>query len=758
MADPQPETEIDAAAKIEAAERDHVETHRRAMARFDSVAVPQSEMRQWSLEDRRFTTIQGAMWEGPLGLQYENAPRPEVDKITKGLEKIELDYRDNRMMADFLPVGANSDDQTADTLDGMFRADAYHYKAGQAWDNAFQEACRGGMGAWRITTDYADPYDPENDEQRVNPGVTIVDADQSVYFDPASKLYDKSDAKWAFIRVNMMRADAMAAYEDIPGGISDWPLDRATWGWTFDWYQPDTVSIAEYYEVEESSDRLVILTNKFTQEERRYHASDIEPADITELVNSGWDKRERKVKRRRVHKYIMSGSAVLKDCGYIAGPNIPIVPVYGKRVFVDNMERFEGYTRKKKDAQRQFNASLGRMMEADSRSPFEVPVYNPGQLTPIQADEHARQNIDRLPFLTVNPSIDEGTGQVISAGPVATQKPVDVPATTASLIQLSLQILTSDDDNTEQVQANVSGEAMEIAKATVDAKSGIYIDNMRQSHQRCAEIYLGMAREVYYEAGRRVDTLTADGQDGQATLQEREIDEQGVDRIRNDLQSGKYKVIADVQEATVSRRAKTVKEAMSIIGVLTPLAGASPQAGNLILGAAITAIQNMDGEGIDDLQALARKTGLGIGAVKPTDEEQQEMEQAQAAQAQNQQPDPQSAALLATAGNQAALADKARADAFKSIKQAELYEAQAEALGEPEQAPKVPTGLSPANDAAQVAETAASARLKDAQAVKIVHDIHDKRIRTGAEIAAQEREHALAERQQDHAERQPTAA
>lgn len=755
MADAEPiaETDIDDADADDVADdTDRLnEVHERAMRRFDSVAVPQAEMRGWSLEDRRFLAIQGAMWEGPFGIQYENAPRPEVDQITKSLDKIRLDYRENRLMADYIPVGDTSDEQTADTLDGMFRADAYHYKAQQAWDNAFEEALTGGFGAWRLTTDYADAYDPENDEQRVNPGLTIVDADQSVYFDPSSNLYDKRDAKWCFVRIAEQRAEADAKWGE---GIAPWPLDRASWNWAFDWYQPDTVSIAEYYEVEEASDRLHVFTNKFTQEERRYHASEIEPADARDMEASGWEKRSRSVKRRRVHKYIMSGSQVLKDCGYIAGSCIPIVPIYGKRVFVDNMERWEGYVRKRKDPQRAFNAAIARVIETDSRAPYEVPIFAPEQMAAQGIkDLWASANIDRTAYLLAQPLLDPVTGSIVEAGPVGKVEPPQVAPTTAAMLTLSQQILTGDDDNTDQVQANVSADAMELAKQTVDAKSGIFIDNAKQSHERGAEIYLEMNKEVAYEPGRKVPTLTADGQDGQATLHDRVVDEHGVDRVINDFSNGRYKVMASVQEATASRRAKTVKESLNIAAVATQ-AQAMPLAQNALL----TAVANQDGEGMTDLQTWAHKQLVSAGVVKPTPEEAQEIAQAQAAQSQNHQPDPQAQALIAAANNQQSQAQLNQAKATQTMADAHLKMAQADAIDGPEQAPKPPTGLSPANDVAQTADTIASARLKDAQATKIDHDIHDKRIRTGHEIEMERRQQVLAERAQDHAESQSQTA
>jgi hypothetical protein len=56
------------------------------------------------------------------------------------------------------------------------------------------------------------------------------------------------------------------------------------------------------------------------------------------MEKMGWQGRPTRRERRRVHKYVMSGAEILDDCGLIAGPNIPIVPVYGKRWFVDNQD------------------------------------------------------------------------------------------------------------------------------------------------------------------------------------------------------------------------------------------------------------------------------------------------------------------------------------------------------------------------------------------------------------------------------------
>src|SRR4051812_49352752 len=156
--------------------------HERALKRFDACAGPQQEIRAHALMCRRFISIPGAMWEGAWGEQFANSIRVEIDKLSKGVDKIVTDYRENRIVPDFRPSGTGSDQDTADTLDGIHRADSYHFKSQQARDNAFEEAASGGFGAYRLLNDLADPSDKDNDEQRVNPAAIIVDADQRVYF------------------------------------------------------------------------------------------------------------------------------------------------------------------------------------------------------------------------------------------------------------------------------------------------------------------------------------------------------------------------------------------------------------------------------------------------------------------------------------------------------------------------------------------------------------------------------------------------
>lgn len=742
--DPLPESKVEGSTADKDSER-LSKIHEEALQRFDSVAMPQQELRADSLQARRFVTIPGAMWEGQWGIQYENVPRPEVDKITKSLEKIETDYRENRLTVDYIPSDDAADEGTADMLDGIHRADSYHFKAQQARDNAFQEAIRGGFGAYRLTTDFADPYDPESDEQRVNPGLTIVDADQSVYFDPASKVYDKSDAEWAFVVSALPRATAISKWGE--DNIAPWPLEN--WKWSWDWYTPDVVRIAEYYVCEKVADKLLTLTLEASGETQKLYESEIEEDALADLKAEGWKVEERDFKRPRVHKYILNGSRVLKDCGYIAGCDIPIVPVYGRRDFVDNMERWRGHVGKKMDRQRIYNASVAKVVETQALAPYEVPIVDPEQVQGYVGDksmlEHwADGNIERYPVRLLK-ALRDADGKIVQAGPIGKIEPPQVQPATATLLQISSSDLTDDDDQADEVKANVSADAMDIAASRVDSRSAIYLDNMRQSIQREAEIYLGMAKEVYFEPGRKVETRTQDGKDGISVLHEPYMGDDNVYRIRNDLSRGRYKVIADVQESTATARQKTVRQNVSLAEIAVK-AGSN----ELANAALLTAVMNQDGEGQSDMQEWARKQLIGLGVVKPTPEEQQQIEQAAAEQG-NQPPSAADQALMAQAQELVSKAKLNDASAVQKIADALLKEAQAGAVGGPVSAPDTPSGLTAANDEATIAERFASADLKSAQAEEIRRGGGEKRIRMGHEIEMERRQQEQSERGVDAA-------
>lgn len=685
----------------------------RAKERFDLAVLPQLEQRSLSLAARRFATIPGAQWEGEFGDAFDNAIKLEINLTQQGLEKIIRDYNDNRIVPDFRPAGGKGDEESAATLDGLHRADSHAFKAQQARDNAAYEAFAGGFGAWRLTNEWADPYDKDNDHQRINPGLIVTDADQRVFFDPDSKLYDKSDAAYGFVITPKNRS---AYEEEHKSVLSDWP-DLMTVAPVYDWYSPDVIKVAEYYEVEDRDEKLYIATHRLSQEEQRYWDSEVDDVELTEMRKMGWSIKTRNLKRKRVHKYLISGQEVLKDQGIVAGDRIPIVPVYGKRAYIDGVERFSGYVQERMDRQRLYNSQVSRLAETSAQSPREIPIFAPDQMPPHLADMWAKQVVDRHAFALAEPLIDPATGQIVSMGPIGKIDPPQLPPVTAVLLQLSRNDLVEDQqDGADEVKANTSADALDVAATRIDAKSGIYLDNMRQSVQCEGEIYLSQCADVYFEPGREVETMSEDGAEDTAKLVDMYVDPQGKSGYRNDFTRGHYKVVADVTEATATRRDKTVKSCLHTAAI----AGELGQP-DLATAALITAVANQDGEGMTELQAFYRKKAIEMGLAEPNDAEKAEMEQAAA---QQQAPDPQATLL-------AAKAEEAQASAGDKKASAVLKLAQAQAVGGPEAAPEAPSGLEHAHKVVQIAKTAAETQQVQQQTAHLPEKLAIERANAG---------------------------
>ena len=67
--------------------------HAEALAQFDDVQTALRDERLQCLQDRRFYSLAGSQWEGPLWDLYQNKPRFEVNKIMLSVIRIINEYR-----------------------------------------------------------------------------------------------------------------------------------------------------------------------------------------------------------------------------------------------------------------------------------------------------------------------------------------------------------------------------------------------------------------------------------------------------------------------------------------------------------------------------------------------------------------------------------------------------------------------------------------------------------------------------------------
>lgn len=641
--------------------------HQKAMVQFDNIQGSVRDERQQCLQDRRFYSIAGAQWEGPLGQQFANKPKFEVNKVHLSVIRIINEYRNNRITVDFVSKDGSENDQLADTCDGLYRADEQDSGAEEAYDNAFEEAVGGGFGAWRLRAQYEDEEDPEDDKQRIRIE-PIFDADSCVFFDLDAKRQDKADAKHCFV-LTAMSPDAFHAEYGEDADPASIPKDVHQG--EFDWSTHDTVYVAEYYVVVSKKENAQIWRSLDGAEEVHYDHEFDDDEDLEQTLKAIGSKlvRNKQVKIKKVHKYLLSGACVLEDCGYIPGKCIPIVPMYGKRWFIDGIERCMGHVRLAKDAQRLKNMQLSKLGEISALSSIEKPIFTPEQMAGHQV-MWANDNTANYPYLLVNPMTD-ANGQQQAGGPIGYTKAADIPAAMAALLQITesdMQDLLGNQQAGEQMQPNMSGKAVELIQQRLDMQCFIYMSNMAKAVKRSGEIWLSMSKDVLVEDGRKMKTISYQGTAGTAELRKPMIGKDGVGMLENDLSSAKFDVSVDVGPSSGSKRAATVRALTGMMSI-----SQDPET-QQVLGAMV--MMNMEGEGIEDARGYFRKKLVNMGVVEPTEEEKAEMQQAAQAAAQ-QPPDANTQYLEAAAREADANAVKSNAGTIKTLADADYSKANA---------------------------------------------------------------------------------
>ncbi|EAQ1567803.1 portal protein [Salmonella enterica] len=648
--------------------------HERIMLRFDRAYTPQQDVREKCIEATRFARVPGGQWEGAtaagtkLDDRFEKYPKFEINKVATELNRIIAEYRNNRITVKFRPGDKEASEELANKLNGLFRADYEETDGGEACDNAFDDAATGGFGCFRLTSMLVNEYDPMDERQRIaiEP---VYDPSRSVWFDPDAKKYDKSDALWAFCMYSLSPEKYEAEYGKTP--LASLDVTTMT-SWEYDWFEPEVVYIAKYYEVRKESVDVISYRQPITGEIATYDSDQIEDIE-DELALAGFQEvARRSVKRRRVYVSVVDGQNFLEKPRRIPGEHIPLIPVYGKRWFIDDIERVEGHIAKAMDPQRLYNLQVSMLADSAAQDPGQVPIFDPEQVRGLE--KHWEDRGKKRPAFLVARAPRDKTGNPI--GPAApgsfTPAPQLSPAI-ATMLQLTsadIQEVTGSSQAMQQMPSNIAQETVNNLMNRADMASFIYLDNMAKSLKRAGEVWLSMAREVY-GSEREVRVVNEDGTDDIALMNAQVVDSQtGRVVALNDLSTGRYDVTVDVGPSYTARRDATVSVLTNVLSTMLPNDPMRPAIQGIIL-------DNIDGEGLDDFKEYNRNQLLTSGIVKPRNEkEQQIVMQAQQAAANQQNPE----MVLAQAQMVAAQAEAQKATNETAQTQIKAFTAQQDAM------------------------------------------------------------------------------
>lgn len=567
-------------------------------------------------------------WRQALPLRFQG----QFDQLRKAGRKIIGDLTSNPIQAEFHPIDDTPGD-LGEFINKLYRTDSRRNDSREAFHNAINECVPCGVGGWRITTDYE--TDRIGDTKQVIKRVPIYEYNATVFFDPSAKRLDKSDAKY----VQVITAYSDEAYKELKDDLST--SDDATESCRSEGFSPISSNaglwqgdsnqwfVIEHYQRFKKKVTIRYFKDLFG-EPTAFYEDQIKDS-IEELKAAGYVEVDKRViKRWAIRKYICSGEGIL-DSQEIAGTELPIVPVYGERAYVDGVEHYEGITRLAQDPQRLRNFQLSYLADIVSTSPRPKPIFMQEQIAGFE-QMYEENGADNNYAYYLQNRVDMG-GTPLPLGPVGVMPEQPIPSALIASIQLMTEatgdVAQSGAPNS-MADVSLSGNAVSQIRAMLDEQSITYREHLKYAIRRDAEIYCGMIPDVI-DTPRKVTLTSDDGSREDAYVMQSTIDlETGEHKVMNDLRTAKFEVFAEIGTAYESQKQQERQE-------LTQLLQSTPPDHPVYSGLLFKYIALSDGPDSKDLKEYAKKQLILSGFKEPeTDEEKAILEQASQ---QSSQPD-----------------------------------------------------------------------------------------------------------------------
>lgn len=613
-------------------------------------------------EDMRFIGIDGGMWEDFLNETYsDDRVKLEFDITSPYVMRYIGERNLNRANVVFTPDDVSTSPDDAQLLNGIYRSDFKDNDGQISQDAAIYETAVCGMGAFKISTRFVDEEDPENEDQETV-WTPIINAYDHVMFDETATRADKADAK----RVTVLTGHSPETFKD------QWPDVGPSSAYTpesacgFTWTTREVIYVAERYEIKVIKEKVQVWQNVVANQIKAYPESEMEKLK-PELESLGWEfVRKRAMKRRTVWKSIFSGSEFLEKPKRIPGKWLPIIPMYGVRTYVANVENFRGLVRKLKDANRVLNTSVSRMTEDSSVSGNTLPIFTRDQIKNEDVKQAWADKSDKA-FLYIDPQLD-ADGRAMPFAGVPTLPNNQVDPNTLGVVDIVSNFVQRETGNAPQdaIDPDASGKAIDALKSREDLSTQVITDNIHQSIKHSGKVWESISGDIYTRSQMK-KVLGINGVIKHEQINMASLDPQTGNPITiNDVSKGRFSVDIELGPQYESQKAATIGSLERVIEKVGENSSLQPA----LVGAWI---DNIEGTGLEGVKELNRSIMLKQGIVKPENPEEEQI----VAQAQNQT-DPNDELVKAATNQQNAEAKNLEASSVGKIASAQKDLATAE--------------------------------------------------------------------------------
>jgi len=407
----------------------------------------------------------------------------------------------------------------SDVMDGLIRDIQYQCSANHAYATAAEHQVSCGIGHFRLLTDYANDYSLD---QCIK--IKPIQRPLSVYWDPGAVEIDRSDAEWCIITELMPQSSFDRMYPDAkPVEVEHFEERSSELYWT----TADTVRIAEYW--------VKTPVKKTVAEDQQGQIIEIEGDEQRQWAEmNGF--RVRDIKTKKVERYVVSGAEILEGPEEWVGSDIPIIPVIGSEIPVDDKVMRHGLIRFARDPQQLYNYARTSAAESMGQAPRSPWLVTPAMIKPFK-DVWDTAHKKLRPYLPYLPDTDA------PAGPVR-QPPPDIPLAYANEAQIADGDIKASvgiyDPQLGERSNEQSGKAILARESQGDTGTFHYSDNLKRALEYAGRQLVEIIPKVY-DNERVIRIIGEDESEYYVPINKAVgYDEYGEPVYVNDLSQGRY--------------------------------------------------------------------------------------------------------------------------------------------------------------------------------------------------------------------------
>lgn len=517
-----------------------------AATRFKYLLKIENDNRQRWLEDVKFANgdpDNGWQWGKDVDDRLSEGKPTLTENIIKAHNRAIInEYRLNKTSPKISPEGKGSNKKAAEVLNSIIRKIENQSSADEAYTLAEEFAVDGGLGYYRLTTEYIeDSFDQEIFIRKVkNPLNVLVDLSGDTF----------RDRKYAFIIEDILKEDFNSKYPDV--SISSFDDDLL-----FGLKDTDKIRLCEYFRVVTHKEKIIQLPNGSTE-----FASDLTDFNIKGL-------RSREVEVPTVEWYLLGGNTILER-GIWAGKYIPIIKVVGNELVIGDEVYRSGHTRALKDAQKLHNFWTSSAVEYVKLAGKQPYLADAKSIEGYEAYWNT-MNQANYPYLPFN-SIDQSGRQL----PIPQrQAPPILPDAYLQGLQISSQSIQDISGQYQQQLGQQPGDQSGVAIRNLQVKSDVatfhFFDNANNAKLDCAWMLVDLIPKIY-DTNRMIKIIGEDGEETELLIDPNAklpiTEKEDIQQIFNP-KIGKYTVSATTG-ASYSTKRQEQSEALLALAQINP--------------------------------------------------------------------------------------------------------------------------------------------------------------------------------------------